>query len=61
MKIETRVIREGCHVKIGVTVDGIDCGSVTAAGTTDANKQHLLDALAEGRLTMQDFAKVMGF
>ena len=49
MKIETSVIREGCHVKVGVTVDGIDCGSVTVAGTTDANKQYLLDALEAQR------------
>lgn len=59
MKVETRIIREGCHVKVGVTVDGIDCGSVTVAGTSDPNKQYLLDALAEGRLSMQDFARSM--
>jgi len=61
MKVETRVIREGCHVKVAVMVDGIDCGSVVVAGTTNPNRQYLLDALAEGRMNMQDFAKAMGF
>ena len=61
MNIETRVIRDKCCVKIGVTVDGIDCGSVTVAGTTDPNQQYLLDALAEGRMNAQDFWKAVGF
>ena len=61
-KIEVYEDGKASSVLVRVYVDGVDCGSVTVAGSSDKLKYgDDLRGLASGRITMQELKERMGF